>query len=128
MALTKDSNSSGGSGGGAEEHGILSFGGADLKFAAKKPKVRFSTTYLSSIRDVELHDKAITGQEEGNRCRVVVSSTTKSVAFFGCGTSSLERPAGDGKAYTLPYSVPCAVECFALLAPCENRSGQGVMI
>jgi len=78
VALTKDSNSSGGKGkgGGAqEEYGVLKFAAADLKFEAKKPKPRFSTTYLSSIRDVELQEKAITGLQEGNRCRVEVRFT-----------------------------------------------------
>lgn len=74
MALTKDDINSGGSGGGAEEYGALSLIGADLRFAAKKPKVRFNTTYVASIRAVELQQQASTGLRGGDtRCHIVVS-------------------------------------------------------
>lgn len=63
---------------GFTEGGYLSCIASDLKFAAKKPKVRFRTIYLSTVRDVELQqEETSTGQGEGgNACRVLVSMFT----------------------------------------------------
>lgn len=54
------------------EYGVLTCVAADVKFAAKKPKVRFSTTYLSNVQDVELKQKIKAGQREVT-CRIAVS-------------------------------------------------------
>eukprot|EP00752_Nemacystus_decipiens_P008573 g7656.t2 len=68
VALVKDSSGSA-KGGNVREYGILTCVAADIKFAAKKPKVRFSTTYLSNVSDVELYQNTKGGQSEVT-CRI----------------------------------------------------------
>lgn len=67
VSLTRASSVGTGS---VPEQGLLSMA-SDLKFVAKKPKTRFSTTYLASIRDVELHQS---GTDQAYTCRILVRS------------------------------------------------------